>query len=97
VGVAQDQALFAYFRQRIVARRQHPPLVYRWLITRFLDNESGIWAVERVNDSDRVVSVFSVSEPLQTLTWPIEKKFHARQGKFLWYNGNTRFEFDYVG
>jgi cyclomaltodextrinase len=74
-GAAQDQALFAYFKQLITARRHHPALVYGDLITHWLDDEQGVWLLERVAGEDRIVIVLNVSERPQTIRLPDRKNF----------------------
>ncbi len=74
-GDAQDQALFAYFKQLILMRRQHPALIYGELINHWLDDEQGTWLVERCYGEDRVVIAINVSEQPQTLELPDGKNF----------------------
>ncbi|MCX6050619.1 MAG: hypothetical protein NT075_36475 [Chloroflexi bacterium] len=74
-GDAQDQALFAYFKQLIMARRQHPALVYGEFITLGLDAKKGLWLVERVYELDRVVIGINVSEQSQLVKLPTGKNF----------------------
>jgi len=74
-GDAQDQALFAYFKQLALMRRQHPALIYGELITHCLDDAKGVWLVERIYDIDRVVIAVNVSEQPQTVGLPAGKNF----------------------
>ncbi|MDQ3249083.1 MAG: glycoside hydrolase family 13 protein [Chloroflexota bacterium] len=69
-GEAQDSDLLDYFKQLIALRRQHGALTAGSLRTHYLDNERGIWLVERMDGADRVLVAINVGEGAQMVVVP---------------------------
>ena len=69
-GAAQDVSLLSHTKQRIRLRRAHPALVDGEVITHVLDDESGVWLVERRSADDRMLLAFNFSEQQRTVAPP---------------------------
>ncbi len=69
-GDAQDAALLAFTREWIGARRAHPALTTGDLITHHLDDDAGVWLVERRTANDRVLIAVNLSTAAQAVALP---------------------------
>jgi glycosidase len=69
-GDAQDQALLAEFKRLIRLRRTHPALVYGDLATRALDDQQGVWLVERRYGDDVVLVAVNAGEQVRSVLLP---------------------------
>lgn len=69
-GAAQDASLLAYTKELIHLRRTHPALIDGDLLTHVLDDESGVWLVERRCPADRVLLAFHFGDQPTTVGLP---------------------------
>lgn len=69
-GDAQDRALLAYTQRLITLRKEHPALSAGTIVTQYLDEELGIWVVERQAGGDRLLIAVNVSGAARTAPLP---------------------------
>lgn len=69
-GDAQDAQLLNYTKQMIHLRRAHPALIDGDLITHVLDDENGVWVVERRHVDDRLLLAFNFSNSPRMIALP---------------------------
>lgn len=69
-GEAQDAALLKYTTQLIDFRRRHPAFVSGKIATCFLDEESGVWLVERRVPKERALIAVNLSARPQLVALP---------------------------
>jgi glycosidase len=81
-GDAQDQALLAEFKRLIRLRRTHPALVYGDLATRFLDDQQGVWLVERRYGDDVVLVAVNAGEQVWSVLLP-DGAYRDLDGSFI--------------
>ncbi len=66
----QDRDLLAYTQRLIALRKTHPALTHGEFQTHFLDDDLGLWLVERTNGADGVYIAVNTGSTAQTLTLP---------------------------
>ena len=76
----QDVELLAFFRAWIGSRKRHPALNYGDLSTHLLDEERGIWLVERCYAGDRVLVIVNCAGVGHAIALP-EGDYMAADGR----------------
>ncbi|HAJ37066.1 MAG TPA: alpha-amylase, partial [Chloroflexi bacterium] len=69
-GAAQDRDLLRYTTQLIDFRRRHPALSDGAIVTRYLDDDAGVWLVERRSQAESVLLAVNLSAAPQRLALP---------------------------